>query len=238
MKDVFGQALYSYWQGDRSTPYIIRRDDGFVSKGSLKEYFATWLEPIEEAVVHRVKGRILDVGCGAGRHLLYFQDRGFEIVGIDRSPYAIKVCKESGAQQAEVMDVFENTLDAHSFDTILLFGHNIGIGGNLEGGKKLFQVLRQLVKPAGVLLLTTNDITRTQKDLHLEYHQRNKALGHYPGEIKIRIEYRDLIGDWFQWLHVEPEVLKELAAATGWELTEISRYVENDYAAVLSPIHR
>lgn len=51
MKDVFRQALYSYWQGDKSTPYIIRREDGYVSKSSLKEYFATWLEPMEAAAI-------------------------------------------------------------------------------------------------------------------------------------------------------------------------------------------
>ncbi len=238
MKDVFGQALYSYWEGDKSTPYLIRRDDGYVSKGSLKEYFATWLEPLEESVVQHVKGKILDVGCGAGRHLLYFQNLGMEIMGVDRSPLAIQVCRESGAREAEVMDIFENTLEPASFDTILLFGHNIGIGGNLEGGKKLLSVLRKLVRPEGVLLMTSSDVTRTRQGRHFEYHQKNTDNGRYPGEIRIRVEYKDLISEWFAWLHVAPEMLKEMAAATGWELKEAHGYFDNDYAAVLGALNR
>lgn len=238
MKDVFGQALYCYWEGDKSTPYIIRRDDGYVSKSSLKEYFATWLEPLEQSVEHHVKGKVLDVGCGAGRHLLYFQNLGLEIIGVDRSPLAIQVCKESGAQQAEVMDIFENTLVPHSFDTILLFGHNIGIGGSLEGGKKLLSVLRKLISPEGSLLLTTNHITRNQRDIHRQYHEEKLAKGRYPGEIRIRVEYKDQVSEWFEWLHIEPEVLQQMAETTGWELKEAHGYFDNDYAAVLAPVYK
>jgi SAM-dependent methyltransferase len=235
MKDVFGQALYSYWQGDKSTPYLIRREDGYVSKSSLKEYFATWLEPMEEAVTHHIKGKILDIGCGAGRHLLYFQNQGLDILGIDRSPLAIQVCKESGAQRAEVMDIFEHNLSPYSFDTILLFGHNIGIGGTLEGAKILLAELRQLICSKGRLLLSTSDISRTNRDVHLHYHHQKNVTGGYPGEIRIRIEYKDLISDWFDWLHLEPEVLKSIAEAAGWELQEAHGFYDNDYAAVLVP---
>ncbi len=235
MKDVFGQALYEYWNGDRSTPYIIRRDDGYVSKASLKEYFATWLEPGEKAVLDFVQGKILDVGCGAGRHVLYFQDRGFDITGLDFSPLAIKVCQESGCDQTFHMNIFEHSLPSESFDTLFLFGHNIGIGGTLEGAENLLLVLRKLVKNDGALLLTTSDVLRTSNVKHLQYHNGNHETGKYTGEIRIRVEYKELIGDWFNWIHVDPENLERLAENTGWMIQETFGYFDNDYAAVLKP---
>lgn len=235
MKDIFGKALYSYWKGDRKTPYIVRRDDDYSDESSLKIYFTKQFYPTEKSVVHHVKGEILDVGCGAGRHILHYQKRGYDITGIDYSPLAIKVCKERGCKKTKVMDVFHPKFSTQSFDTILLFGHNIGIGGTLAGGKRLLSSLRKLIKVDGVLLLTTIDVTNTKKKVHQKYLQRNRTAEHYVGEMKIRVEYKDQIGDWFQWLHVDPKTLKKLAKETGWEIAELHETSSGECSAVLSP---
>lgn len=236
MKDIFGYALYCYWKGDRKTPHLISRDDDDLDKSSLKIYFTKKLYPTEKTVVQNVKGKILDVGCGAGRHLLHFQNRGFDITGIDASPAAIKVCKERGCKKAKVMNAFHPKFSPHSFHTILLFGHNIGIGGDLAGAQRLLSNFRKLIKSKGVLLLTTIDVTKTKKKIHQRYHQKNRAAGRYVGEVKIRIEYKDHIGDWFQWLHVEPKVLRRLAEKTGWSIKEIHETKNGEYSAVLTPL--
>lgn len=235
MKDIFGKSLYSYWKGDRKTPYIVRRDDDYSDESSLKTYFTKQFYPTEKSVVRHVKGKILDVGCGAGRHILHYQKRRYDITGIDNSPLAIKVCKERGCKKAKVMDAFRPKFSSHSFDTILLFGHNIGIGGTLAGGKRLLSSLRKLIKTDGVLLLTTIDVTNTKKKVHQKYLQRNHTAEHYVGEMKIRVEYKDQIGDWFHWLHVDPKTLKKLAKETGWEVTELNETSSGECSAVLSP---
>ncbi len=76
MKDIFGKALFSYWEGDRKTPYIVRRNDDYNDESSLKIHFTKQLYPTEKIVAHHVNGKILDVGCGAGRHILHYQNRG------------------------------------------------------------------------------------------------------------------------------------------------------------------
>ncbi|MDP2305855.1 MAG: methyltransferase domain-containing protein [Pseudomonadota bacterium] len=39
--------------------------------------------------------RILDVGCGGGRHAILFQERGFEVTGVDLSPRILRLAREN-----------------------------------------------------------------------------------------------------------------------------------------------
>lgn len=235
MNDIFGQALYSYWKGDHRTPHCIRRDDGDVDEGSLDIYFTRRLYPTEKMVSHYIRGAILDVGCGAGRHVLYCQRRGLHCIGIDSSPLAIKVCKSRGCRKVMMMDALHPDLVASSFDTILLFGHNIGIAGTLPRAKILLSALRQLVKKDGVLLLTSIDVTKTKNESHKKYHRQNKRAGRSIGQMEIRIEYKDLIGDWFDWLHIEPRELRILAVKAGWKVQKMYRGRHGEYSALLLP---
>jgi 2-polyprenyl-3-methyl-5-hydroxy-6-metoxy-1,4-benzoquinol methylase len=211
----------------------ILRDDGGTDEGSLSIYFTKKFYPTEKIVTHLVHGRILDVGCGAGRHTLHFQKRGADVTGIDTSPLAIKTCKERGCKHVKVMDVFQPSLAPRSFDTILLFGHNIGIAGSLERTRRMFVNLRKLVKNDGVLLLTSVDVTKTKNALHQKYHRKNRAAGKYIGEVKIRIEYKDQTGNWFKWLHLEPKELANLAKQTGWQIHELHQKKNGEYSAAL-----
>lgn len=223
MKDTFGYALLSYWQDDRKTPHAIKRDDGRVNREGLKNYFGKYPQfgSIEKKTLKYAKGKILDVGCGAGRHVLYLQDKGFDVLGIDESPLAVKVCKERGCKQIKVMDILKTKIKASSFDTIILFGNNLGIGKTLKGVKKLLKILRRLAKKDGILLLSSIDIIATKDKSHINYQKRNLRQGKYIGTLKIRIEYNNLIGNWFNWVMVEPHILKCLASESGWEVKKI-----------------
>ena len=235
MKDPFGKALYDYWKGDHKTPHIIRRDDGFVDEDSSKDYFRKYgqFPDIEKDLLKFVKGKILDIGCGAGRHVLYLQKRGFDIVGVDSSPLAVKVCKERGCKDVQVTDIFKPKFKPKSFDAILLFGNNIGLGGTLDGAKKLLRICRKLTKDNGILLLTTTDVKITKEKVHKRYYRRNKRLGRYIGIVKFRIEYKDIIGNWFNWIHLEEHVLRRLASESGWKIDKIIKGESEQYAAVL-----
>ena len=99
-KDIFGKALYSYWKGDHKTPHIIRRDDHKHAHSiNSSTYFSQKLHPKEKEIVKYAKWKILDIGCGAGRHVLFFQKKNFDITGIDPSPLKVKVCKEHGCKK-------------------------------------------------------------------------------------------------------------------------------------------
>ena len=80
--DAFGHALLDHLEG-RAGHELIERSDGYIDvSAGTDTYFA---EPSDEQrlVVEHAVGRILDVGCGAGRYALYLQVHGREVVGID-----------------------------------------------------------------------------------------------------------------------------------------------------------
>ncbi|MBY8988398.1 MAG: class I SAM-dependent methyltransferase [Candidatus Lokiarchaeota archaeon] len=68
-------------------------DDIFAEKG---KYFTKPHPDMERlADIFSEKGvqRILDLGCGTGRHLLYLLKKGFEVYGLDGSPNGLKITK-------------------------------------------------------------------------------------------------------------------------------------------------
>ncbi len=69
------------------------RDDVFAKKG---KYFTTPHPDMEKlANLFREEGvrRILDLGCGTGRHLLFLLKKGFEVYGLDGSPNGLEIAK-------------------------------------------------------------------------------------------------------------------------------------------------
>ncbi|MFQ5892475.1 MAG: class I SAM-dependent methyltransferase, partial [Candidatus Methanofastidiosia archaeon] len=93
-EDAFGHIFRACYEG-KEVFTIVERDDGYIDASDPKVYLSQYEEwsPIERKAMKHMKGRVLDIGCGAGRHALYLQKKGFDVLGIDNSPLAIKVCK-------------------------------------------------------------------------------------------------------------------------------------------------
>ena len=235
--DLFGTALLDYQNGLKDRPFVMRRDDGFVHEHSVGVWFSEDLPPHEIELVRHIDGRVLDVGCGVGRHLLRLQQQDVEATGIDFSPGAISVCKLRGCENAHLADVMalDDKFATRRFDTILLFGHNIGIGGTLEGACALLTTLRSLVSDNGRLLITSMDVATTSNPVHLKYHEQNIAGGRPRGDNKWCMEYGGKTGDWFRWLHPQPTELEELARDSNWSVETISVLPSGLYGAVLVP---
>ena len=102
--------------------------------------------------------RVLDVGCGPGRHALAFARRGFDVVGIDRSPDFLRLARDAATADgltAEfvALDVRDLSFGAE-FDTVICLCQG---GFGLLGGRDepaVFQRMAAALKPGGRLALT------------------------------------------------------------------------------------
>jgi SAM-dependent methyltransferase len=102
--------------------------------------------------------RILDVGCGPGRHSLALAARGFDVVGVDRAPTFVELARANAAAvgldvRFEVADVRELAYGA-DFDAAICLCQG---GFGLLGGRDEVEVFGRIVaaiRPGGALALS------------------------------------------------------------------------------------
>lgn len=236
-RDAYGQQLLAQYHSQETTVEIIERDDDYIDTGSDPGlYFSEYRQwsPLEKRAVKLARGRVLDVGCGAGRHALYLQAKGFDVVGIDNSPGAIRVCKLRGLKHAIVRPIS----DAHkfkpaSFDTIIMMGNNFGLFGSFENARAILKKFARITAPDARIIAKTLDPYKTDNPLHPPYHRANRRRGRLGGQIRMRARYGKAIGEWFDYLFVSPEEMRDILSDTDWRIEKLLNAEEANYVAVI-----
>jgi len=218
MIDTFGMALMAYFD-DPTSVHALERDDGYLNIIETSGYymeFDGW-NPIEQELAKLVEGRVLDVGCGSGRCMKYFQENGIEAVGIDFSELAIEASKRFGVENCILMDALNLDFPENSFDSAALFNNGLGLCG-LEGSRKMLQGLSTVVKPKGLLVASSRDPKNTSNPRHFAYHKKNREQGNPIGLIRFRVNFDDVKGDWFELYMLQAEEVMGFIEGTGWSL--------------------
>jgi SAM-dependent methyltransferase len=235
-KDAYGQEVWFAFKGKESYE-VVERDDGFVGlSGGAKDYFAefkNWPNWQKQAI-RFAKGRVLDIGCGAGRVSLYLQKKKLDVIGIDNSPLVIKVCKKRGLKKAKVMSIEEiEKFKTNSFDTIIMFGNNFGLFGSFKKAKKLLKTLHKITSPEALIIAESNDPHKTEDPAYLSYHKFNRERGRMSGQLKIRIRFKTYISDWFDYLLVSKKEMKDILRGTGWKVEKFINSEKYMYTAII-----
>jgi len=147
--EPLARALSDHARTGRHRSLRVRRPGGVHYALSTEEFFELSGEqaPIDEAILEASRGRVLDVGAGAGRHALALQERGLEVVAVDVSPICVDLMRTRGvadARETDVWSVVEGAQPTAPFDTVLFAMQSIGITGTIEG---LERMLRALAAP-------------------------------------------------------------------------------------------
>lgn len=233
--DPFGDALTSYFESGHGS-YTYTRSDGRRDTENAAAYFTTFAQfpRIEKQALKFARGRVLDVGCGAGRHALYLQRKGHRVTGIDASPQVAAIASARGVRDVHVASVCERLpFRRAEFETVLLFGNNLGICGSRKGVEKMLRELARVTKPQARLLTTTRS-PGTFDPKHRAYWNHELAAGHEFGVARYELAFGKN-KKWVSLLLVAPATLMEMAWQTGWRVQEIlgDGHADTGYAAVL-----
>ncbi|MET8152762.1 class I SAM-dependent methyltransferase [Actinoplanes sp. NPDC049668] len=214
---------------------VIERDDGLINGAPADHYLAgpdEW-QPHDHRALRLVRGAVLDIGVGAGRTALELQKRGMAVTGLDTSAGAIEVARKRGLR-----DTVLNTVDAYArsgagYDTFLLLGNNLGLIEGPERAPCFLAALASLARPGAQIIAQGTDPYGTTDPVHVGYQRRNAERGRLGGQLRLRLRYRQLATEWFDYLNCSVEELEKLLEGSRWRL----RSVDNDdrpyYLAVM-----
>lgn len=214
---------------------IIERDDGLVNGAPADHYLAEPAEwqPHDHRALRLVRGAVLDIGAGAGRTAIELQRRGMAVTGLDTSAGAIAVARQRGLR-----DTVLNTVDAYArsasrYDTFLLLGNNLGLIEGPERAPAFLAALAALARPGARIIAQGTDPYGTTDPVHVAYHQRNRDRGRLGGQLRLRLRYRLLATDWFDYLNCSVAELDGLLAGTRWRLKAVDADDHPYYLAVM-----
>jgi SAM-dependent methyltransferase len=234
-EDVFGKMLLDASAG-LEIPEIVERDDHFlVSELPVTRYlsgYAQW-PSVQQKAIEFARGRVLDVGCGAGRHSLYLQEKGFDVMGLDVSPGAIQLCRRRGLINTTLLSIDQISPATGKFDTLVLLENNFGLLESRNKAKRILEQFYLITHEQGRIIAETSDPYNSRDPDILEYQKQNRAKNRMSGQIRMRLRYRRLISDWFDYLRVSKSEMKELLRGTGWEIGEILEFDHRSYVAII-----
>ena len=233
-RDAYGQELWNCYRGVTQWE-IIERDDGLIVADRATQYFQPydqWPEHEREGLL-RTRGRVLDIGAGAGRVALELQRRGFRVLAIDNSPLAIKTARARGVKATKLPAIEQIGELRGCFDTIVMFGNNFGLFGGFRKARRLLAAMREITTPGARIIGAALDPYQTKERYHLAYHERNRRRGRMGGQLRLRARYLTWTGEWFDYLFASVEEVREILQGTGWKVAEIIPSKGPQYVVVL-----
>ena len=234
MKDLFGKAILDYQTNNSPEDLITETSISEADEMSVAYLFRNYIEmpKLEQKALQLAKGKVLDVGCGAGSHALELQnERKLDVTAIDISENAVKACQLRGIENVKVANILD--LDSENkFDTILLLMNGTGIFGTLNETAKYLQKLKSLLNEGGQILIDSSDlIYMFDQD---EYGAYSIPADGYYGELTFTVQYKGETEETFPWLYLDYNTLQNAALANGLQCELVAEGEHFDYLAKLS----
>jgi SAM-dependent methyltransferase len=126
-------------------------------------YATSVLTPAEVQIFIRYRdklsGRVLDIGCGAGRVLAYLVMIGAEAHGIDLAPRMVDYCRQTLPEAdvrlgdvAAIRDCVEG-----EFDVVMAPDNLIDVFGDAER-RQVIADIREVLAPGGLFIFSSHDL--------------------------------------------------------------------------------
>ncbi len=228
--DPIGKAIQEFARDRRPGDIIVSSDICEDDIIPLEVLFRSYedMPQIEKMALERCKGKILDVGAGAGIHANYLSDMGMDVTCIDISAGAVEHLKDMGLKASRT-NFFD--LKDVKYDTILMLMNGIGIAGKLSNLERTLQHAKSLLNPGGKILCDSSDIRYLYEDedgsmwvnLNTEYY----------GNFRFQMKYKKEKGPWFDWLYVDFDSLFQAAKNVGLKASRLTE-IDDHFLAELT----
>ena len=233
MHDPMGSAILEYLRTGKAARLRVLSSQFEEDEIPVPHLFRTedQMPELEKKALSLVKGKVLDIGAGAGCHSLVLQNKGYEVTSLDNSPLSCEAMKARGLKDVRCLDILEDNIDDR-YDTILMLMNGTGIAGTVAGLATMLQKVSSLLNEGGSILIHSSD---------LQYLYENEdgsidinLCGAYYGEIDYRMVYRNIKGKPFDWLYSDYSLLHSICEKIGLrcEMTEEGEHY--DYLARIS----
>lgn len=216
--DPIGKAIQDYKSGIKDGNILVSSDLAEDDVIPVSYLFRTEFPPLEKEAIKVAHGKVLDVGAGTGIHCkqLALQKNVTEVEAIDTSQGAVQYMVENGIK-ARQQDFFN--LNRGKYDTLLFMMNGIGLVGKLENLPVFFDKAKQLLNEDGKIICDSTNVdyfyTDDEGAMWIDLNAK------YKGEFKFKMSYKNHSTDWFDWLYIDYELLKEKAKEFGWNCKKI-----------------
>ncbi len=229
-----GNAIWDYYHNEDPKDLQTETSISELDELPVDYLFRTYedMNDLEQKALDLAKGKVLDIGAGAGSHALYLQnERNLDVTALDISPKSVEVCKLRGVKKA----VAENMLhySGETFDTVLLLMNGTGIFQSLLVIDIYLKKLYSLLNQDGQILIDSTDILY-MFDRDEDGGVYIPAEGYY-GELDYIVHYKGESEDPIKWLYLDFNTLKNAAENNGFKVEKILQQ-EDSYLARLSKI--
>jgi|TARA_B110000263_G_scaffold245142_1_gene254243 SAM-dependent methyltransferase len=108
------------------------------------------------------KGKILDIGCGKGRHANYFNKLGFNVVGIDLSSNSINKAKKNETHNLKFYKFdMRNVFKEDSFNIVTNLFTSFGYFDSSLDEQKTINAMVKNLKKDGILIIDFMNVKKT-----------------------------------------------------------------------------
>ncbi|MVN20369.1 methyltransferase domain-containing protein [Mucilaginibacter sp. HMF7410] len=207
--DIYGQALLDFYNRQPEEKLWLHNTYGGPEEMPIEVFFRGEEEMPEAELLalQLCRGKVLDIGAGAGSHALILQQQGFDVAALEISAGATAVMQKRGVKRVVQQDIYQYKTE--KFDTLLLLMNGIGLTQTLAGLGRFLHHTKQLLLPGGQLIFDSSDIAYLYEDVPLPKNS-------YYGEISYQYQYKNQKSDWFNWLYIDQKTLLKTALKNGW----------------------
>lgn len=232
-KDPMGAAILDYQTTGRAGRLRVLSSMFDEDEIPVAHLFRSPAEmpPLEQRALAEARGKVLDVGAGAGCHSLALQQRGMEVCAADISALSCEAMRLRGIRDVRCLDVLRDHINDR-FDTILLLMNGTGIAGTLGRLPAFLGRMAALLAGGGQILIDSSDLKYLYENEDGSYDI--DLLSAYYGEVDYRMVYKSVRGDSFDWLYADPQALEKAAAEAGLRCEILLEGEHYDYLARLT----